>query len=123
MEIKFKCESDIELRLIESKKKISDYIDMLCLDAYSRLDNPKENVFAKRTLTKEAIEEYLMKKRRYVQNIVSGKIIYTHGFVCVSLDGNCISVWHDTRLNPNVVVLKDGFLTGLPITLNYMESI
>jgi hypothetical protein len=44
-------------------------------------------------------------------------------FTCVFVNKNVIEVWHDKTKNNKSVFINESLLTGLPITLNYMERI
>ena len=110
----------------EAKQRVYDYIDIMSIQAKHGIYSP--NGINRKLLVQE-VTEYLIKKRMYVQNVVKKDVVYTKGFVCVSIkeggqDGLLMSVWHDTgkqRVTP--VNINSSVLTGLPIVLNYMERI
>jgi hypothetical protein len=69
----------------------------------------------------EPLVESFLKKKGYVLNVVLGKTIWTKGFVCVEIHENSIEVWIDIK-NAKSVFVNESYLTGLPLTLNYMEK-
>lgn len=73
-------------------------------------------------LDEKLIEDYL-KKRGYTMNYVSGKRVMVKDFVCVFIGIDFIEIWHDKANNNKSVFVKESLLTGLPITLNYMERL
>lgn len=93
---------NLEMFFIQSKSKISN-------------DTAKE-------IDEKLIEDYL-KKRGYTINYILGKRVMVKGFTCVFIDKHFIEVWHDKVKNNKSVFVKESLLTGLPITLNYMERI
>jgi hypothetical protein len=102
-------------------------LEMHYIHAVSKLSLNKEALKNKRKilytnkLDAELIEKYL-KVRGYVLNLVLGEPIFTKGFVCVQIHENNIEVWIDKIKNPKPVFVNESYLTGLPLTLNYMEK-
>lgn len=82
------CDKALELLLKDFHSKMNDYIDMLYIQAMNGLFKEKSNV----SLTKDHINDYL-KKRGYIPNILSKKVIYTKGFVCAVLRVNNFFTW------------------------------
>jgi hypothetical protein len=100
----------------EAKKRIDEYIEMLCIHALSSGVQPIDI-----ELTYQMIEAYL-KKRGYSVNTLRGYKIYTKAFTCAIIHKDTIEVWHDVKDSKHQFI-KSSLLTGLPITLNYMEKI
>ena len=73
-------------------------------------------------LDDKLIEKFL-KKRGYTMNYMLGKPIMVKGFTCVYVQDDYVEVWHDKTNNDKSVFVNESLLTGLPITLNYMERI
>ena len=94
-----------------------DKLEMHYIHAVSHI-NKQSN----KDLSKELIESWL-KKRGYALNYIMKKPVMTKGFVVVSLQDGFIEVWHDIPKRQSSVFIKESVLTGLPITLNYMERI
>ena len=116
----FNFESDILIKrlTIEAQNRLDNYIDMLYVKSYSYLKDSDTD----KTIEEEELEKYLF-KRGYVLNYVRGERILTKGFVCVKINDTYIETWHDKANNDKSVFVKESVLTGLPITLNYMESL
>ena len=72
-------------------------------------------------LDDKLIEKFLH-KRGYVLNVVLGYPVWVKGFVCVRLHAKVIEVWIDKQRKPKSVFIYQSYLTGLPLTLNYMEK-
>jgi hypothetical protein len=105
-----------EQMFIKAQQRISDFIEMKCISALSSgEETPKE-------LTNKLIESYL-KKRGYVMNYILGRTIMVKGFVCAFIGDGFVEVWHDTFSHKKSVFIADSLLTGLPITMDYMERI
>ena len=100
----------------EANKRIKDFIDIKCIDALSNKDSELNKV-----LNYNLIEGYL-KKRGYVVNTLLNKKIYTKAFTCVSINKKNLEIWHDVN-NSKHQFIDSSYLTGLPITLDYMEKI
>ena len=101
-------------------KNNEDFIDMLMIQAKSKcLPDSKSDL--DKTIDKKLIETFL-KKRGYTMNYVLGRSVMVRGFVCVFNGGDYIEVFHDLR-NSKSVFVKESLLTGLPLTLEYMERI
>jgi hypothetical protein len=112
---------NIGLLFDEAKRNIDDHIEMLCIQGRSKL-LAKNEIKADKSVTQDLIEGYL-KKRGYVMNSVGRQRIWTSGFVCVLVSKNHIEVWHDIPNRMSSVFVHESLLTGIPITLNYMERI
>lgn len=114
-----------DLQYKQAKQRINEYIDMLYIQTVSRLNISKEAIAKNtidKTLTTSLIEEYL-KKQGYVLNLILKKPVWIKGFTCVSINEDFVEVWHDIPNNKGSVVIHTSLLTGLPITLKYMEKI
>lgn len=102
-------------------------LEMHYIHAVSKLSLDKETLKHKRKilytnkLDTELIEKYL-KVKGYVLNVVLGEPVFTKGFVCVQIHKNNIEVWIDKIKSPKSVFVNESYLTGLPLTLNYMEK-
>ncbi|ENA1795742.1 hypothetical protein ABF176_002592 [Flavobacterium psychrophilum] len=94
-----------------------EHVEMICIQAKSKVST--ESV---KEIDEKLIEDYL-KKRGYTMNYILGKRIMVKGFTCVFVDKNVVEVWHDKTKNNKSVFVNESLLTGLPITLNYMERI
>lgn len=107
-------------------KNISDSIEINYIDAKTRLslnkiETDKGKIIYSNELNNQLFENYL-KSKGYVLNTVLGEPIFIKGFVCVKIHKHYIEVWID-KIKSKPVLIKNSFLTGLPITLNYMERI
>lgn len=118
-----------DLQYKQAKQRVHDYIDMLYIQYVSKLRINKEisiqtNMRDKtpNPLTTDLIEEYL-RKRGYVLNVMLKKPIWTRDFTCVSIMEDHVEIWHDIPKSKGPVVIHNSLLTGLPITLKYMEKI
>jgi hypothetical protein len=103
---------------------ISDFnthLNMLYIQAKSWTKKLTNGDIVK-VLSSKDIEDYL-RKRGYTMNYVLGKCVMVKGFTCVAVNLNCIEIWHDKANNNRSVYVEDSYLTGLPITLDYMERI
>ena len=100
---------------------INDFIEMLYIQGKS-----KANLIGipdtKKIIDDKLIEDYL-KKRGYTMNYVLGKRVMIKDFTCVFVGENYAEVWHDKTNSKASVYVSESLLTGLPITLNYMERI
>lgn len=94
-----------------------EHVEMLYIQAKSKVS--KESV---KEIDEKLIEDYL-KKRGYTMNYILGKRVMVKDFTCVFVAGNIVEVWHDKSQNNKSVFVNESLLTGLPITLNYMERI
>lgn len=110
---------DIDILFIEAREQIKERIEMLKIQALSK---PTKKEYDNKILNEKLLRNYLFNKG-YVTNHVLGRTIYTKGFVCVSLDKDIVEVWHDKTNNDKSVFISESLLTGLPITLNYMQNI
>ncbi len=107
-------------------KNISDSIEISYIDAKTRLslnkiETDKGKIIYSNELNNQLFENYL-KSKGYVLNTVLGEPIFIKSFVCVKIHKHHLEVWID-KIKSKPVLIKDSFLTGLPITLNYMERI
>jgi hypothetical protein len=93
------------------------HVEMLYIQAKSKVS--KECV---KEIDEKLIEDWL-KKRGYTMNYVLGKRVMVKDFTCVFVEGNVVEIWHDKIPNNKSVFINESLLTGLPITLNYMERI
>ena len=109
--------SYIEILYKNALQNLKDHIEMLYIQAKSKVS--KESV---KEIDEKLIDEYL-KKRGYTMNYILGKRIMVKDFTCVFVDENVIEIWHDKTPNNKSVFVNESLLTGLPITLNYMERI
>lgn len=111
---------NIELLVIQTKQKFREYIDMLYIQAKSKLD-VKDVKDIDKNISEELIENFL-KKRGYTMNYILGKRVMIKDFTCVFVANSHIEIWHDIP-NSKSVYITQSYLTNLPITLNYMENI
>lgn len=119
--MKWDCDGKIDLLFLEAKEKIRNHIEMLYIQAMSKsfLNQTNDTV---KIINEKLIDEYL-KKRGYTMNYILNKKVMVKGFTCISVKNNYIEVWHDKTNNDKSVFISESLLTGLPITLNYMERI
>ena len=96
---------------------VKEHVEMIYIQAKSKVS--KESV---KEIDEKLIEDYL-KKRGYTMNYILGKRVMVKDFTCVFVAGNIVEVWHDKSQNNKSVFVNESLLTGLPITLNYMERI
>lgn len=96
---------------------VKEHVEMLYIQAKSKVS--KESI---KEIEEKLIEDYL-KKRGYTMNYILGKRVMVKDFTCVFVDKNVVEVWHDKSNNNKSVFVNENLLTGLPITLNYMERI
>ncbi len=101
----------------EAKERIDTHIEMLYIQAISKLSS----IESKKELTETIIENYL-KKRGYILNFMRGEKVLTKDFVVVKINANEVEIWHDIPASSSIFI-KNSLLTGLPISLNYMERI
>ena len=109
--------SYIEILYQKALCDFNEHVEMLFIQAKSKVS--KES---KKEIDEKSIEDYL-KKRGYTMNYVLGKRVMVKDFTCVFVDKNVVEVWHDKIKNNKSVFVNESLLTGLPITLNYMERI
>jgi len=110
---------DIDILFIEARQQIKERIEMLKIQALSK---PTKKEYDNKIINEKLLRKYLFNKG-YVTNYVLGRTIYTKGFVCVSLKKDVVEVWHNKTSNDKSVFISESLLTGLPITLNYMQNI
>lgn len=110
-------DSYIETLYQNALHNFKEHVEMLYIQAKSKVS--KESV---KEIDEKMIEDYL-KKRGYTMNYVLGKRVMTKDFTCVFVDKNIVEVWHDKVQNNKSIFVNESLLTGLPITLNYMERI
>lgn len=123
---------DVKIDIMENTLSLEAYIETLYQKALYNVRENIEMLFIQAksktsaSLTKELdeklIEDYL-KKRGYTMNYVLGKRVMVKDFTCVFLNKNTVEVWHDKSKHNKPVFIKDSLLTGLPITLDYMERV
>jgi hypothetical protein len=108
---------NIEQMFTEANHQVNDFINMRVIQELSKSDETNK------TIDENVIDSYL-KRRGYIMNYVLGRKVATKDFTVVHNTGTHIEVWHDLpgRQGKSVFV-KNSLLTGLPITLNYMEKI
>ena len=119
--MKWDCDYKIDQMVIDAKRNVNDYIEMLYIQSVSKL-YPKTKSDTDKKLDSKLIEEFL-KKRGYTMNYVLGKTVMVKGFTCVYVQNDYVEVWHDKTSNNKSIFVNESLLTGLPITLNYMERI
>lgn len=104
---------------VDFNHRMDNYIQMLYIQALSKpypIDSIDKNI------NEDLIDDYL-KKRGYTMNYVLGKKVMVKDFTVVYNKGNSIEVWHDKSNNNKSVFVNESLLTGLPVTLDYMERI
>jgi len=111
---------------------LNDYINMLYQNALYDFNQHVEMLYiqAKSHISEESVKEIneklietYLKKQGYTMNYLLGKSIMVKGFTCVFVNKNTVEVWHDTPTKNKSVFVNESLLTGLPITLKYMEKI
>lgn len=107
----------IEMLYQNALYNFKEKLEMLYIQAKSKVSKESEKV-----IDEKLIEDYL-KKRGYTMNYLLGKRVMIKDFTCVFIDKDIVEVWHDKIPNNKSVFVKESLLTGLPITLNYMERI
>lgn len=105
----------------DAKSRLNDYIEMLYIQAVSKTTPVKKYDTAKK-LDAQKVNKYLT-RRGYTMNYVLGKTVMVKGFTCVYVEDDYVEVWHDKTNNDKSVFVNESLLTGLPITLSYMERI
>ena len=119
--MRWDCDDKIDQMVIEAKRNVNDYIEMLYIQAVSKISPETKNDTSKK-IDSKLIEDFL-KKRGYTMNYVLGKTVMVKAFTCVYVQDDYVEVWHDKTNNDKSVFVNESLLTGLPITLNYMERI
>jgi hypothetical protein len=101
----------------EARKRIYQHIELLHLTALSSISKYDSD----KSLLHEEIIDYL-KRRGYVSAFTKGREpIYIKGFVVVKVHDSYLEFWHDTHDKNKSLFLNDSLLTGLQLTLDYME--
>jgi hypothetical protein len=111
---------DIDKDIKKAKARINERIEMLYIQAKSKLIS--DSLELDKKLDVKLLETYL-KKRGYSLNYILNKPVMVKGFTCVCVNDDNIEVWHDKTNNDKPIYINESLLTGLPITLNYMERI
>ena len=117
----------IDLLYKQALNNFHEKLEMHYIHAVSKLNLDKVILKHKRKLIftdkldEKLIENYL-KTKGYVLNVVLGEPIWVKGFVCVQIHNKSVEVWIDRIKNPKSVFINESYLTGLPLTLNYMEK-
>lgn len=111
---------------------LNAYIDSLYHSAINNFNDKLEmhyihavshtNKQSGKDISKKMIEKFLQ-RRGYTENYIMRKPVMIKGFVVVSIHDEMVEVWHDTPKRQSSVFIKQSVLTGLPLTLNYMERI
>jgi hypothetical protein len=112
--------SEIEIFFKQAQRRIDDHIEMLYIQAKSRIEIDEDPIDKK--LDERLILEFL-RKRGYTMINMLGKKVMFKGFVCVFTGKQHIEVWHDIPNSKGSCVISESLLTGLPITLDYMEKL
>lgn len=107
----------IEMLYQNALYNFKEHVEMLYIQAKSKVSKECE-----KEIDEKSIEDWL-KKRGYTMNYVLGKRVMVKDFTCVFVEGNVVEIWHDKIPNNKSVFINESLLTGLPITLNYMERI
>ncbi len=108
---------------LDAEDRLKNLIEMLYIQAMSKL-SPNVKKETDKNISQQLIEKYL-KRRGYTQNYILNRPIMVNGFVCVYIGDDYVEIWHDSinKLKRKSVFINEDLLTGLPITLNYMERI
>jgi hypothetical protein len=119
--MKWYCDNKLNQIVKEAERDANDCIEMRYIQAVSKppLKAKKET---SKIINTKLVEDFL-KRRGYTNNYVLGKPVMVKGFTCVYVQNTCVEVWHDKTNNDKSVFVDKSLLTGLPITLNYMERI
>lgn len=96
---------------------VKEHVQMLYIQAKSKCKTE-----CLKEIDEKLIEDYL-KKRGYTMNYILNKRVLVKDFTCVFIDKNVVEIWHDKTKNNKSIFINESLLTGLPITLNYMEKI
>lgn len=112
---------NLDLLIKQSKLRIDDHIDMLYIQAKSKF-NPNLKKGSSKKIDEPLLIEYL-KKRGYITNNILGRKVMTKGFVCSEIHDSNVEIWHDIHSKSKSLFINESVLTGLPISLNYMEQI
>lgn len=115
------CQDKIDQIVNETKKNVNNYIEMLYIQSVSKIFNRIESETDK-ALDSKLIEDYL-KKRGYTMNYLLGIPVMVKSFTCVHVQDKYVELWHDKIDNRKSIFVNKSILTGLPITLDYMERI
>ena len=118
---KISLDTYIEILYQKAKLNFEEFIKMKFAQIKSKeLVGEKGEIL--KVIDEKLIEDYL-KKRGYSMNYILGKRVMIKDFICVFCANNHIEVWHDKVPNNKSVFIHQSILTGLPITLTYMERI
>jgi len=114
------CDEKISKIIASARKSFNDHLDMLYIQAMSKIMSDSKET--DKRVTETMIEDFL-KKRGYTLNYILKKPVMVKGFTCVSISKSHIEIWHDIPGRQGSFFVHGSMLTGLPITLNYMERI
>ena len=115
--MKWDCQGKLDVLITDFENKLDEYIEMLHIQALSQLSNETIKVVDKKLI------EIFLKKRGYTMNYMLNKTVMVKDFTVVYIADNYVEVWHDINHNNKSVFVNQSMLTGLPITLNYMERL
>jgi len=117
MENDMSLDGRIEALYQTALRNVHQYVEMLYIKEHSRPSRVNDD----KGINIEILEKYL-KKRGYVANNVLGKRVMVKAFTCVHVTDECVEIWHDVP-NTKTFFINESLLTGLPISLDYMERI
>jgi len=117
--MKWDCQNELDLLIYKLNNKLSEHLDILYINAISKNILTKED--SDKKIRKENIEK-LLKQRGYSMNYLLGRTVMVKAFTCVYIGDEYVEVWHDVK-NSKSGFIHDSLLTGLSITLDYMERI
>ena len=117
-------DSYIESLYQKALHNVKEHVEMLYIQAKSKTDTiiEKGRLETIKYIDEKLIENYL-KKRGYTMNYILENRVMVKGFTVVRVESTFIEVWHDKIKNNKSVFVNESLLTGLPITLDYMERI
>tara|TARA_R110000772_G_scaffold104802_2_gene206302 strand:+ start:202 stop:555 length:354 start_codon:yes stop_codon:yes gene_type:complete len=113
------CQKELDKLVSDFNASLTDHLDMKYIQALSKLSNQSES---DKKLTTEILKTYF-KRSGFVENYLLGRTIYVSGFVCAEIKENCVELWHDTKNKIGSVFINNSLLTGLPISINYMNRL
>jgi hypothetical protein len=111
---------DYNKKLDFLKIELFEWIDFLAEKTKQNFSFQPKTVIPKTTVP--VLEKFLQRRGYFQNKILDGSPIWTKDFTCVRVLEREIMVWHDIP-NSKPLLIKESFLTGLPITLKYMERI